>query len=311
MRGSEKTCVSPFAAVVLDGAPGAPGRLRMSKKRLDAEWTGWLRQNMERGCNREELLGILLGNAFDIGSIRSAMGEEFPANSPVALAAEGRSADPPDLETIARPRMTQGASGAVRFDHPAIQLYCLRDFLSAAECDGIVAVANPHLRPSTVTIEPDDRYFRTSRTCDLSLVDSPVVRALDDKIARTLGISMAYSEGIQAQRYDVGEEFKAHTDYFEPGTPEYDKFAGALGNRTWTFMVYLNDVEGGGATHFVALSHSFMPEKGMALAWNNLRTDGTVNTDTLHAGTPVTAGHKIIITKWFRERGRGAMPYGR
>jgi prolyl 4-hydroxylase len=43
--------------------------------------------------------------------------------------------------------------------------------------------------------------------------------------------------------------------------------------------------------------------------WNNLRPDGTVNPDTLHAGMPVLAGHKIIITKWFRERGSGPMFY--
>ena len=74
-------------------------------------------------------------------------------------------------------------------------------------------------------------------------------------------------------------------------------------------MVDLNDVQGGGATHFVALDRSFSPIKGTALVWNNRRADGTVNPDTLHAGLPVSAGHKVIITKWFRERGKGPMAY--
>ena len=37
--------------------------------------------------------------------------------------------------------------------------------------------------------------------------------------------------------------------------------------------------------------------------------DGTPNAATLHSGEPVTSGHKIIITKWFRELGSGPMFY--
>ncbi len=281
----------------------------MTTKRLDASWSGWLHENIKRGCNTEELLGILLRNAFDIRSIRTAMGEHFPEHSPLALAAENRRDAPIDMETIANPRLTRMASGAQRYASEKVQLYVLDGFLSSSECDELVAIINQRLRPSTVTLQSSDPSFRTSRTCDLTLFDNPAVDSLDDKIARTLGIGASYSEEIQAQRYDVGQQFKAHTDYFEPGTSEYFRFAGGRGNRSWTFMVYLNDVDGGGATRFVALDHAFEPTKGRALAWNNLYPDGTVNPDTLHAGLPVTAGHKIIITKWFRTRGKGPMRY--
>ena len=44
---------------------------------------------------------------------------------------------------------------------------------------------------------------------------------IDEKICKTLGIRPEYSEGIQAQRYDVGQQFKAHSDYFEPDTNVY------------------------------------------------------------------------------------------
>ncbi len=280
----------------------------MSTKRLDESWTAWLAENIQRRCNPEELLDILLKNAFDLGSIRSAMGAHYPAQSPVALAAEGR-ADHLDYRALANVRLTRATEGVTRFDTDKVQLYTLSAFLSGEECNEIVSIINPNLRPSTVTIQSYDKAFRTSRTSDLSLLDSAVVSRLDEKIARAVGIRQSYSEGIQAQRYDVGEEFKQHTDYFEPGTPEYAEHAALRGNRTWTFMVYLNDVESGGATRFFALDHAFAPTKGMAVAWHNLRPDGTVNPDTLHAGTPIVAGHKIIITKWFRERGIGPMQY--
>ena len=278
-------------------------------KPLDESWTAWVRENIARGCDTQELLSILLRHEFNIRSIRTAMGIHFPEHSPLALAAEHREAAPVDLDSVTNARLTRAGSGAVRFDTPKVQLYVIDKFLSDDECDEVVAIIDRNLRPSTVTIPTTDKTFRTSRTSDLSRVGSPVVARLDEKIARALGIRPSYSEDIQAQRYDVGQRFGPHTDYFEPGTPEYLQFGGGRGNRTWTFMVYLNDVEAGGATYFVALDHAFSPVKGTALAWNNLHPDGTVNRDTLHAGMPVTAGHKIIITKWFRERGMGAMRY--
>jgi prolyl 4-hydroxylase len=281
----------------------------MSRKRIDQAWTAWLAENRQRRCNPEELLAILLNNAFDIRSIRDAMGPHYPVHSPLALAAENRAPDPVDYAAIAATALSCPASGATRFDTDKLQLYSLAGFMSDAECDEIVAIIDHHLRPSTVTIASPDKAFRTSRTSDLSLLDSPVVARLDEKIARAVGIRPAYSEGIQAQRYEAGGEFKAHTDYFEPGTAEYAEHAGARGNRTWTFMMYLNRVEAGGATRFFAPDHAFAPVKGTAIAWNNLHVDGTVNPHTLHAGMPVLAAHKIIITKWFRERGLGPMRY--
>jgi prolyl 4-hydroxylase len=280
----------------------------MSGKRLDASWAGWLAENLRRGCNPEELLGLLLSNAFDIRSIKSAMGAHYPVHSPLALAAEGRDPDPIDVETIAHPRLVLPGSGAVRFDTELMQLYTIERFLDDATCDELCEVVDRNLRRSTVTLVSEPGY-RSSRTSDLGLLDAPVVARVDLQIARMLGIRLAYSEVIQGQRYDVGEEFREHTDYFEPGTPEHREHAGARGNRTWTFMVYLNDVAAGGATRFLALDHDFVPVKGNAVVWNNLWPDGTVNPNTLHAGMPVTTGHKVIITKWFRERGTGPMAF--
>ena len=37
------------------------------------------------------------------------------------------------------------------------------------------------------------------------------------------------------------------------------------------------------------------------LIWNNINPDGTLNYKSLHTGTPVKAGVKHIITKWYRQ----------
>jgi prolyl 4-hydroxylase len=271
----------------------------MSRERpLDASWRAWLKENLQRGCSRKELVEILRKNGFSLTSIRTHMGDEFPSDAP------------PDNEPLRPPRLVRDPPPKLRkFESDKLDLYTLDDFLSIQECDRLIAVINLHLRPSTVTIENTEKTFRTSKTCDLSLLKSPVAYSTDEKIARTLGIRLKYSEGIQAQRYDVGQQFKAHTDYFEPGTPEFAKFGAERGNRTWTFMVYLNEGMQGGGTKFHKIDHTFEPKKGQAVIWNNLNPDRTPNPATLHSGEPVLAGHKVIITKWFRELGVGPMYY--
>lgn len=268
-----------------------------TKKELDDSWLGWLRENLDRQCDPFELMNILKRNGFDISSIKESMGPAFP---PIL--------SPAEYTAIANTRLTKvDISGAYRLLNPLAQVYTLPEFMSEAECDRIVALSSCVLRASTVTT--NDKKYRTSSTSDLSLLQDPDVQALDLKIAQTLGIRLEYSEGIQAQRYEVGQEFRQHTDYFQPNTDEYVQYASKAGQRTWTFMVYLNDVFKGGGTRFFVLNKTFTPKKGMAVIWNNLHPDGNVNPATLHAGLPVEAGHKIIITKWFRDRGKGPMFY--
>ena len=67
-------------------------------------------------------------------------------------------------------------------------------------------------------------------------------------------------------------------------------------------MAYLNPVEAGGATAFTQLGIQIEPQPGALLLWNNALPDGRPNPATLHAGTPVVAGVKYIITKWYRTR---------
>ena len=268
---------------------------------LDPSWNGWLQENLERGCDRAELAGILRDHGFTAAAIRGAMGDAFPAS----LSAQPAWAEDPDAPAGGEVRLVREADQlqARRAPCDKAEVFVMDDFLSPDECDHVLRTIVDRLRPSTVTI-PSPADFRTSRTSDLSLVDDPRIIALDGRIAQTLGVNLAYSEGIQGQHYEPGQQFKAHTDYFEPGTEEYRENCLQLGNRTWTFMVYLNDVARGGQTHFPQLDFTVTPRRGRAVIWNNLRADGSVNPNTLHAGVPVEAGSKTIITKWFRQHSR-------
>lgn len=270
---------------------------------LDQEWQGWLDSNLRRGCNPGELYQRMRDNGFSVETIKTMMGDAYPegiGSAPVNTAI--------DYAALSQTLALYGDAGrAQRFGSDLLQLYTLDNFLSAEECERIIALTESRLRPSLVTHDNGDKAFRTSMTCHLRESDDDFVRYVDEKISRTLGVRLPYSEAIQAQHYAVGQEFKAHHDYFAPDMDVYRDFTAEMGQRTWTFMVYLNDTEQGGGTHFLYPDHVFFPKQGQAVIWNNLHPDGVPNRHTLHHGMPVEAGKKVIITKWFRENGYGDM----
>ncbi len=195
---------------------------------------------------------------------------------------------------LATPRMQ-------RVPSPRLELFVLRDFLVPEECAALIERIDLARRPSTLADHNGDHSFRTSETCDLDHAD-PVVAALDAKLAQLSGIDPAYGETLQGQRYAEGQEFKPHTDFFDEGGVDYERFCSLSGQRTWTFMIYLNDVAAGGATRFKLIDKTVQPERGKLLAWNNRRADLSPNPATLHHGMKVRQGVKYVITRWYRER---------
>jgi prolyl 4-hydroxylase len=195
----------------------------------------------------------------------------------------------------------QAFPGVRRVPSPRIELFDLPGFLSPDLCTRLIALIDKGRRPSTIADPNGDAYFRTSETCDLD-PGEPAVQDLERQLIDLNGIDAAYGEPVQGQRYEVGQEFKPHTDYFEPDGQDFAKFCSIAGQRTWTFMVYLNEPEAGGATRFKIVDKMFKPETGKLVCWNNHRPDGTLNPVTLHHGMKMRKGVKYVITKWYRER---------
>jgi len=185
--------------------------------------------------------------------------------------------------------------------HSEVQLFLVDNFLSPEECSSLIEIGRASLRPSTVTNPAAGSDFRTSETCDIGIIKNPLIQAVSERISSATGISQEYAEVMQMQKYSVGHEFKSHTDYFEPNTQEYIEHASVRGNRTWTCMIYLNQVEQGGETLFSAINELITPKMGRAVIWNNLTLDGNVNPKTIHAGLPIVQGEKFILTTWFRQ----------
>lgn len=191
--------------------------------------------------------------------------------------------------------------GIKRAPTAKLQQYMLSRFLDADTCAALMALIDGDARPSTIADPNGDEAFRTSSTCDLDH-RIPLVIDVNRRLHDLAGIPLEYGEPLQGQRYDVGEEFKAHTDYFDPGGADWETYCTVPGQRSWTMMIYLNEPPAGGATRFLSTGKMHQPEAGKLLAWNNVRADGTPNPETLHHGMKVRKGRKYIITKWFRER---------
>lgn len=207
-------------------------------------------------------------------------------------APSGLDADPAHI--AAQPRVQKVPSRE-------LTLFIRRDFLSAEECAELIARIDRDRRPSTIADANGDGYFRTSETCDLDMTD-PFVRMIDARLCAFSGIDPAHGEPIQGQRYEVGQEFKAHTDFFDPRGVDFPKYCAFAGNRTWTLMAYLNQPSAGGATRFPKIGKTIQPETGKLLAWNNRTGPGAYNDATLHHALKVRSGVKYVITKWYRER---------
>ena len=197
----------------------------------------------------------------------------------------------------------RATAGVQRVPTRELELFIVKGFLDEETCAELIERIDLQRRPSTIADDYGIANFRTSETCDLDSSD-PFVARVDAQFCDLLGIPPDRGEPLQGQRYAPGQEFKPHTDTFNPGGYDFYVHTANQGQRTWTAMVYLNEPEDGGATRFKIIGKTIQPETGKLLAWNNLLADGHPNPATLHQGMKVRRGTKYVLTKWFRESPR-------
>jgi prolyl 4-hydroxylase len=190
---------------------------------------------------------------------------------------------------------------AYRIETDKADLFAIGDFLTRTECDRLCTMIDLTAQPSVLHEEGYDSGFRTSYSGNLDRHDS-FVMSVSRRIDDLLGINTMCGEAIQGQRYLPGQEFKPHNDWFYATEGYWPLERKRGGQRSWTAMAFLNDVEEGGETHFTEIGIKIEPKPGVLLVWNNAKPDGRPNDDTIHAGTPVIQGTKYVITKWYRTR---------
>lgn len=189
------------------------------------------------------------------------------------------------------------------------------DFVSQSEADEIVRLARPNLARSTVHTKAGltASNFRIAKTAWLPADSSATVTRIMSRVSEVLGVRVDDAEAMQVVNYGLGGFYGPHTDSARTSEPMHNhsllltnitthKLALAHNDRLATALIYLNDVQAGGATVFPELNLTVQPIARSAVMWFNLRRDtGYTDARTLHTGCPVLYGSKWIATVWPRE----------
>lgn len=212
----------------------------------------------------------------------------------------------PTIDTASNTIHVLGRDISVLMSLSQPHIVLLGNVLTDDECEALVQYCEPKFAPSTVvndeegtaTVHPN----RTSKCAMMQRAEVPVVELLEERLAALCAWPTECGEGLQLQRYGPADQYKPHYDWFEPNAPGSASIMDQGGQRLATFILYLTDVEAGGSTAFTNIGLEIFPRKGNALFF--LDTDAYHRPDkaTLHAGSPVIRGTKIVANKWLRER---------
>ena len=107
---------------------------------------------------------------------------------------------------------------ALRIPSNLLEISVVREFLNPAECQAMIDLIDRERIPSQLLSPNEDPEFRTSESCNLQ-PGHPIVRQVEDKITDLTGIPYSHGETVQGQRYAIGQQFKAHHDFFYTDQP--------------------------------------------------------------------------------------------
>ena len=273
------------------------------KQKFSTEWKDWLNENISKNQNKDGLFKVLLMHGFSFDAIKQEMKYEpsVPLDeliNPLKITGGTETNNIESVQVKLNKKKLALTSNAVKLQTDKLEIFYIDNFLDNAECKHLIETIRSKLRPSELSSPDADKFFRTSKTCDLAALNDNIIQNIDDRICSLLQIEKSLSEPIQGQYYEVGQEFKAHTDFFEDNELKHN--GGNLGQRSYTVMIYLNSTELGGETTFPLINEEFSPSEGKAVIWGNLNTDLSPNAFSMHHAKKVRKGYKAVITKWFR-----------
>ena len=272
---------------------------------LDDRWKTWIWQNVGRGCHKDHIFKVLIERGFAYETVSDELRHEPTV----------------PLEAIEVPMVSglaeRGQLDPVAFERRQLApfLWEIPNLLSASDCEVVIEAARDRLTPSTVVQDINKQgeegearnEHRTSSGVALH-VDSEtspelvaVAGYLRGVISDLTNLPEDHQEGFQILRYDVDERFDPHRDDFRTGS-EYLRWEGLRGGqRLFSFMAYLNDVEEGGETVFPELGFSVPAERGKGIFWANVLDDGRPYAAVMHGSVPVAKGKKWLLVCWIRE----------
>ncbi len=167
------------------------------------------------------------------------------------------------------------------------------------ECDDVVNKIPNFYRSMNFNLAEKKSEVTDYRTSSSYSDNDGIFNDIRTKIFDTIknkfdNLSIEQIENLHLLRYNSGEEYKQHTDFFNnPNITLTDN------DRIATAILYLNEDFTGGETLFPELGLKIIPEKGSLLFFDYNYTYNT-NKKTMHAGLPILEGTKYIATAWVR-----------
>lgn len=289
--------------------------------KLTLDWIDWIKTNIDLGCTPEDLIKKMMENGYKFDLACSIVtyihqNKQTPLinNSSEILA----QFSPIKATTAIHLNNTskQNTANKIEIDQHSIQvtmrlntpkIIVYNHVLTAKECDQIIVLSKKKMQQSKVVDPQTGQHVinsnRTSQGTHFDRCENELFTKIDHRLAQLMNTPLERGEGCQILKYGIGGEYRPHYDYFDPGKKGGADIIAQSGQRISTLIIYLNDVEEGGATEFPALGIHVMPKKGSAVYFEyyNIETQ-TLDPQTLHAGLPVIKGEKWIMTKWVRER---------
>lgn len=179
-----------------------------------------------------------------------------------------------------------------------------QNFLTDEECDCLVLEAEPSFSRSTAidteTGKSEIFHSRTSEGTFFKKAENDLVKKIEERICKLFHWNDEQVEPLQMLKYNKGEEYLPHFDYFDPLLAGSKIHIEQGGQRVATLLMYLSTPEEGGYTYFPAVDMKIHCVKGNALLF--VYPVPIPESLTSHAGTPVITGTKHVATAWFRSK---------
>ncbi|ROT37811.1 oxidoreductase [Sodiomyces alkalinus F11] len=207
----------------------------------------------------------------------------------------------------------------------------IENFLTPFERQHMMRVTNGTFYRSNVAGAEGDVVSNVRTSSSTTAPSDEVARCISERARHFQGLDMPSTniEPIQLVRYNPGEQYQFHVDWFnkEATKPGGHADVGRGGNRVSSFFAYVSvsdDIVGGGTAFpklkpppgngwckFIECDNdydsgvTFRAVEGNAVYWSNLRQDpagmrvGDVR--VLHAGLPVIKGQKVGMNIWTKE----------
>lgn len=251
---------------------------------LPKDWQNWVKENLSLGVPANQISQILKENGFIVHDVpKATLPHIVHDNNFLNL---------------------NGHDCQLVFVAQSPFVAIIDNFLTLDECKQLIALADGKFIDARVVDDATGDFVqhqnRTSMNASFHRGETKLVKQIEDRIAKLLNWGVEHGEPIQVLRYQIGGEYKAHYDYFDPNSVGGQKNMKNGGQRVGTFLMYLSDVEAGGATAFPKLGFEVRPKAGMALYFADVLPDGEIDPNSLHSSVPVVSGTKYLATKWLR-----------